>query len=187
MLFEEIAGGLLETAGVNEFVLGVADFVEDAGGLENVGAESEFFDTVLDESGLLGFAEDGVIRCKVGFFRVIAQQPGANGVESADPHIPPHVPQEAGNALFHLIGGFVGEGDAEDVGGRDIAAANQIGGAVGKNPGLATSRAGKDEQRPVTMKDGLPLAFVQTTEYILRSLGKRRNVFLGLGGMMQRR
>ena len=65
--------------------------------------------------------------------------------------VPTHMPRRAAagellDALAHLAGGLVGEGDGEDAIGPH-AAAQQLGDAEGDDARLARAGAGEDEQR----------------------------------------
>ncbi len=51
------------------------------------------------------------------------------------------------DALRHLAGGLVGEGDGENGVGRDALFLNEPGDSAGDDAGLARAGAGKDEQR----------------------------------------
>ena len=59
--------------------------------------------------------------------------------------------------LLHFARGLVGEGDAEDVAGRD-AALDQVRDAKGDDPGLAGAGAGQNQHRAVNGLDGLSSA-----------------------------
>ncbi len=60
---------------------------------------------------------------------------------------------------------LVGEGDRQDVPGRDQARLDQVGDAVDDDAGLARARPGQDEQRPIGMGHRLPLLRVQPLQY----------------------
>ena len=51
---------------------------------------------------------------------------------------------EGVDALAHLAGGLVGEGDAQDAGGRYAKLRDEVGEAPGQGPGLTGARAGDD-------------------------------------------
>ena len=93
---------------------------------------------------------------------VDAEHAHAHGVERADPHAAraqtAHEPVEA---LAHLAGGLVGEGDGEDVPGHDAEVLDHVGDAVREHAGLARPRAGEDEQGPLGGEHGLTLGWVQ--------------------------
>ncbi len=74
------------------------------------------------------------------------------------------VAEEFVDALGHLVGGLVGEGDGEDGVGRDAALLDEIGDAVGDDAGLAGAGAGEDEHRAVDGFDGFALLRIQFVE-----------------------
>ena len=78
---------------------------------------------------------------------------------------------EGGDALLHLAGGLVGEGDREDLAGLHAAGGEQVGDARGERLGLARAGAGDDEQRPALVHDRLPLLRVEPLE---QPLDRRR-------------
>ena len=71
--------------------------------------------------------------------------------------------QQIGDAVLHLLRGFIRERDAKDR-LRRHAFLHQIGCAVSDHARLARARAGENEQGPVRVQDGLALAFVQLVE-----------------------
>ena len=73
-------------------------------------------------------------------------------------------PDQGGDALAHLGGGLVGEGDGEDLAGLHAAGGQQVGDPVGEHPGLARARPGDDEQRAALVQDRLALLRVEPLE-----------------------
>ena len=68
------------------------------------------------------------------------------------------------DALGHLGGGLVGEGDGEDGVRRDTALLDEIGDAVRDDARLARARSGKDEHRTVDGLDCLTLLGIKFVE-----------------------
>ena len=77
------------------------------------------------------------------------------------------------DALGHLGGGLVGEGDGEDGIRRDALRLNEIGDAVGDDAGLARAGAGQDEQRAVRGLDGGALLRIHLFEQGIHGLASR--------------
>ena len=96
---------------------------------------------------------------------VLLQDGGAEAVEGVDV-ARVVVPGEGVNPLAHLVGGLVGEGDAQDVAGQDAQLVHQIGEAVGQRPGLSRTRPGNDPDKAFGGGDGLPLGWIQLLEDI---------------------
>ena len=65
-----------------------------------------------------------------------------------------------GDALLHFAGGLVGEGDGEDVSGRD-ALRDEVGDAEGDDAGFARAGAGQNQNRAVQRFDGLALLGIE--------------------------
>jgi hypothetical protein len=55
------------------------------------------------------------------------------------------------NALFHLFGGFVGEGDGEDAARVDAPLGDEPRDTMREDASLAAARAGEDEQGTVAV------------------------------------
>jgi hypothetical protein len=79
-------------------------------------------------------------------------------MEGADPH------SLAGakpfDATSHLVGGLVGEGESENLSPRDPYL-EEIGDAMGHNPGFAAAGAGQDEEWPFNVENRLALGVGQ--------------------------
>ncbi len=80
-------------------------------------------------------------------------------------------PRSLFDALAHLAGGLVGEGDGEDGVGRDAFLANEPGDAAGDDAGLAGACAGEDEQRPLGGFNGGALFGIQIGDERLHGAG----------------
>ena len=66
--------------------------------------------------------------------------------------------------LHHLLRGFVGERHGQDGVCHDAAVFDEMGDAVGDNPGLTAARPGEDEDRPVRGFNGFALLRVEFIE-----------------------
>ena len=64
--------------------------------------------------------------------------------------------------MLHLVGGLVGEGDGQQLEGRDAVLFDEVGDPVCQHAGLARSGARHQQQRAVGVHDGLSLGGVQT-------------------------
>ena len=84
-------------------------------------------------------------------------------VEGADIDAARRAADQVDDAFAHLVGGFVGEGDGEDVPGSD-ALGDEVGDAAGDDAGFAGAGAGEDEQGAVDVVDGGALLGVQAAE-----------------------
>jgi hypothetical protein len=93
-----------------------------------------------------------------------AQHPRAGGVEGHDPHRAGAAPEQALDALAHLLGGLVGERDRQDLVGPGLPRVVEVGDAVGQHARLARAGAGEDEQRAVAVHDRLALGRVHPLE-----------------------
>jgi hypothetical protein len=77
--------------------------------------EAEIADDVAGESDGVGLVVDRERGRKTEKVAVPAQDAHARGMERGYPHLLGHGPDERGDALLHLVGGLVGEGDGEDL------------------------------------------------------------------------
>ncbi len=87
-------------------------------------------------------------------------------MERGDPHLLRHRADESGHSFLHLARRLVGEGDGKDLEGRDSEIANEMCDAMGKDPGLARTGAGDDEQRALGVGDGLVLNGIETVQKV---------------------
>ena len=92
----------------------------------------------------VGLVVDREVAVEAEAVGVLAQQAGAEAVEGADPDAAAR--HQRLDALPHLAGGLVGEGDGEDVVGPD-ALVQQVGDAAGDDARLAAAGPGQDQQR----------------------------------------
>ena len=108
-------------------------------------------------------------------FDVAAQDAHAERVEGGDERLGERrMAEQLIDALGHLAGGLVGEGDGEDGVGRDAFLADEPGDAVGDDAGFARSGAGKDEQRTFGGFDRGALFGIQIVEELLQGVESRR-------------
>jgi hypothetical protein len=77
------------------------------------------------------------------------------------PTSPPDRSENASDAFAHFAGGFVRECHGENVSRIDAFDVDQSSDARRENAGLARSRAGENEQRPVDVQHGLALRRIQ--------------------------
>ena len=66
-----------------------------------------------------------------------AQDFATNGMECTQPDAVSLLTQDFIDAVAHLSGGFIGEGDGKNVPGRHVHHTNQISDAIGEHTGLA--------------------------------------------------
>ena len=90
-----------------------------------------------------------------------AQHAGAQRVEGAEPQPLGGAAEHGGDALAHLAGGLVGEGDGQHLAGKGAAGQQDMGEAGGQHAGLAGAGAGQHQQRAVHGLDGFALLGVQ--------------------------
>jgi hypothetical protein len=86
-------------------------------------------------------------------------------VEGADPDGVDGVADEVGDALAHFAGRFIGEGDGQDLPGRNAHFVDEVGDAVGQHPGFARAGAGQHEQGPCNSLCRFPLGGIERVEY----------------------
>ena len=114
---------------------------------------------------------------------VAAQDAHAHGVEGGDPHPLGGGPNEVGDALAHLRRSLIGEGDREDLPGRNTGG-QKPGDAAGQHAGLTGSCARDDEQRAAGVLHGFLLLRVEPSKQLLAVIrgvapveGARRRYF----------
>ncbi len=95
---------------------------------------------------------------------VLPEHAHAHGMEGADPHATDAARHDGREALAHLIGSLVREGDGKDLPGTDPFVCNHVGDPHREDAGLARTGASKDEKRPLRAEDRLPLGRIQPIE-----------------------
>ena len=151
------------------------------------GAAAAVFAEAIEEGGdeatLVAVVVDGEVPVEAGPRREASKQAGAEAVEGGDdnPLGGLFVVEEGVDAVAHLGGGAVGEGDGDDgVRGLPVVV-DQVGDAVGEDPGLAAAGAGEDEERAAVVEDGFALWGV---EIVHGHEGERAvNLFRGSYGL----
>ena len=95
---------------------------------------------------------------------MLAQEPVAEGVEGGDLDVGVAVRHERVDALLHLGGGLVGEGERQDLLGPGLLLPDEPGDAARDDGGLAGARAGDDQEGTGVVGDGLALRVVQAVQ-----------------------
>ena len=183
-LLEERAHHLRIRIGVAQLVLGVGDLVVDRRRREPLGVDPELVEAALDQPPRVGLVVDREPARVPELVGVGAEHPGAGGVERHHPHrADPAADQQLG-AVAHLPRRLVRERDREDLVRLGRVGRDQIGDPVGEHAGLARPGAGQDQQRPLAVRDGLPLGVVQAGEKGLELGGGvgHGSIFNGSGG-----
>jgi hypothetical protein len=126
---------------VEAAVLGVADGPLGLSRREALVVVAEVFDAALDDARRVVLVVDGEGARVPGLqlLDVAAEHTDAKAVEGRDERraLKALVAQELPDALAHLLRGLVGEGDGEDVVGRDAALGDEVGDADGDDARLA--------------------------------------------------
>ena len=122
-------------------------------------------DHLLHQAELVVGAEDREIGAQAHQLRMAAQDLGADGVEGAEPlHAFGDGADDGGDALAHLPGGLVGEGDGEDLRRIGLAGGDQVRDPGREHAGLAGAGAGEHENRPFGGLHGGALLRVQAVQ-----------------------
>ena len=152
-------------AGRHQAVLGVGDTRGDEVGLVFLVREVQFADDGLDEVLAVRGLVDRKRLGETDLFGVLAQDARKDRVERTHADIAAAViGDHLRDALAHLLGGLVGEGERQDVEGRH-ALLDHIGDARGQHARFARTGAGDDERRGVVIDHGIALCGVQALQY----------------------
>ena len=95
---------------------------------------------------------------------LLAQQLPAERVKRADPYAVGAIAHSIPQARVHLFGGFVREGEGENVFGRDAPLSQQKQDAGDQRTRLARSRPGVHKCRPLDNTRRCPLTGIQAIE-----------------------
>jgi hypothetical protein len=135
--------------------------------------EIQFPQCLLHERLAVVLVVDDERRLQTGLLRARSQDPHADRVEGGDQRRPDSRGQEEIlDPPPHLLGRLVGERDRDDVPRIDALDGEQVGDAVGDDPGLAAPRPREHEHRPFRGRDRLALRRVQGRQEAAR--GHRR-------------
>ena len=157
-------GQALELVGQHEGVLGAGDLGADAVERELLGLNLEVAHDLLHKALGVVVIIDGEVGAKSQLVGVLAQDAHAHGVEGAHPHATGAAGEQGVQALAHLGGGLVGEGDGEHLPGAHALVGDHVGDAVGEHARLARAGAGEHEQGSARALGRLTLGGVEATE-----------------------
>jgi hypothetical protein len=93
-----------------------------------------------------------------------AQDTRANGVERPHPHADGDRSEQPPDALLHLPGRLVREGDSENVVGRDAVLVDEIADPRGQYPGLSRAGSRENENRTFEVFCSLELFWVESLQ-----------------------
>ncbi len=147
-----------------QLVLGLRDAAGDLAHGEAVGVGVEVLDDALEEGARVGGVVDREAPGVAEALRLSAQDAHARRVEGRDPHALGRLPDERLDAIPHLSGGLVGEGDREDLARPGVARLDEVGDAPREHARLARSCPGDDEKGLSPIDDGLALRRVEALE-----------------------
>src|SRR4029077_2704533 len=127
----------------------------------------ELLEALLHEPDLVGLVVDGEVRAVAEPLSLAAEDPAAGGMEGeeAEPLYGPA--EETLQALPHLPGRLVREGDGEDLARLRTDRVDQVCDAVGEDARLARTCTHDHQQRAFRGKNGLPLSGIQVCEVLL--------------------
>ena len=151
----------------------------DAARREALRVAVELLEAVLHEPQLVGLVVDGEVRPVAEPRRLAAEDAAAGGVEGHHPAGAGGRADEILDALAHLGGRLVREGDGEDLRRLRADGREQMGDAAGEDAGLAGAGAGDHEQRPLGRQHRLALRRIQVLEVRLRRRRGHRPMVAG--------
>ena len=161
---EDVGGPLGVLLGIDAVVLGRGDGGVDRPGREPLVVEVQVAQHVPAQAHRVALVVDGEAARVVDVGGVAAQDAHAGRVERRHPHTLRHRPNEGADAVAHLAGGLVGEGDGQDLERRQAVMVDQVGDAMGEHAGLARPRPGHHQKRSAGMGDRLVLGRVQVLQ-----------------------
>ena len=173
-LLEVGADELAVVVGGAQLVLGVGDLRLHRARGEALDVDVEVVEALLDQPPRVGRVVDRELARVAEPVGVGAQHPHAGRVEGHHPHRAGGAADQQLDALAHLLGGLVGEGDREDLVRAGLARAQQVGDPVREHAGLARAGAREDQQRAVAVDDRLALRLVEALEELVGG-GARRH------------
>ncbi len=122
---------------VDQFVLRRAYRVQHAARGVSLRIDALVAQHIGHEAQRVGIVVDGEAAAVAEAVGVAAQDAHAGRVERGDPHLVGDGPDQRADAVAHLVGGLVGEGDRQNRPRRRVLLADQPRDAVGQHPRLA--------------------------------------------------
>ncbi len=163
-------GEALVLLGADEGVLGGGDLGPDHVDRKLLLLDRQRLHDVAHQAARVVIVEDRelpVVAQKVG---VLAEHAHAHGVERADPHAARAAREQGLQALAHLGGGLVGEGDGEHLPRAHAEVGDHVRYAVGEHARLAGPRAREHQKRALGREDRLLLRGVERADIEPRGL-----------------
>ena len=159
-----LMGRLYRGCGRDELVLHVGHAPGDPLGRMGAGVDLLLAAHHGHEAPGVGGVVDGESRAHAERRVLGAQDAHAGRVEGRNPHGAGNPSEHRLQALAHLPGGLVGEGDGQDLPGVGAPGRDEVGDAARQDPGLARTGPGYDEQRAAFVDDRLVLLGVEAAE-----------------------
>ena len=153
-------------------VLGPGDSAQSYAGFELLVVDAETLERLLHDGLLIGLVVDGEGAGQANIpdakgFDVPSQNTHAEAVEGGQCRLRERgVAEDFFNALGHLFGGLVGEGDGKDVVGRNAALLYQISNAVSDDARFAGAGAGEQQHGAIDRQDALALLRIHVGEKV---------------------
>jgi len=138
---------------------GVGDLSGDAGWFVRIGTEVHVGEDVFDGFALVDGVVDDEIFGDIDMGAVDAEEFDAKTVEGTG--IGGNLAGESLDAVLHFFGGFVGEGEEENLGGVKFLVGDKPSGAMSEDFGFSGTSASEDEQGAALVSDGLELVGIE--------------------------
>ncbi len=166
LAFETGSGLIGISLGAVPLVLRRADRTVHAPGSEALLVEAQIADHVAGEPAGIGLVVDGEARGIAQHRSFAPQDPDTRRVEGGNPHLVGDGTDQRLDALLHLVGCLVGEGDRQDL-ERRLPLLDRIGDSAGEHSGLARARPGHHQERAAGMHHSVELGGVESVEDVL--------------------
>ena len=174
-----VGGAVGCVVGGEQLVLEVGDLGGEPPGGELLGVQLQVAGHQPDEPARVVGVVDGEGAPHAEVLRLAAQDPHAHRVERGDPHRVGAAAHQRVDALLHLGGGLVGEGDRHDLAGVHPTLGEHPGDAVGEHAGLARARSRDDQQGRTGVDHRLALARVEPLQQRRAAVGAGVDGILG--------
>ena len=112
---------------------------------------------------------------------VLPQEPVSEGVEGMDGGVRLAVRHQEVHAGLHLVRGALREGQRQDLATGGPPAGDEPGDATGDDLRLAGPGTGDDQQRPLTVGDGLALSAIEAGQQGADALDRDRRLLAKAG------
>ena len=133
--FATVSGGGRHGGRCDRFVLGLLDARTHQFKRGSIG-ERGLFDYATEHRDRIAFIQDREVAIETQRLALLTQNSSAHRMEGADPRRPRRGAEQGANAIAHLRGSLIGEGNRQHASGIRVAFSKKVRDTIGQNASL---------------------------------------------------